>query len=84
MFDEEPDGDPHGECAVEIKRLTELSEKLEKFARWLICNRACVCNEPGHRCGTNLMLEDLQAIVGPERCGCCGEELPHPLGHDCT
>ena len=22
MFDEEPDGDPHGECAEEIKRLT--------------------------------------------------------------
>jgi hypothetical protein len=23
-FDEEPDGDPHGECALEIHRLTEL------------------------------------------------------------
>lgn len=23
-FDEEPDGDPHGECAAEIARLTEL------------------------------------------------------------
>jgi hypothetical protein len=21
MFDEQPDGDPHGECAIEIKRL---------------------------------------------------------------
>ena len=24
MFDEEPDGDPHGECAAEIARLQEL------------------------------------------------------------
>lgn len=24
MFDEQPDGDPHGECAAEIHRLTEL------------------------------------------------------------
>lgn len=23
-FDEEPDGDPHGECAAEIQRLTQL------------------------------------------------------------
>lgn len=24
MFDEQPDGDPHGECAFEIQRLTDL------------------------------------------------------------
>ena len=24
MFDEEPDGDPHGECAAEIHRLRDL------------------------------------------------------------
>lgn len=24
MFDEQPDGDPHGECASEIERLSEL------------------------------------------------------------
>jgi len=24
MFDEQPDGDPHGECAAEIARLQEL------------------------------------------------------------
>jgi len=24
MFDEQPDGDPHGECAAEIHRLQEL------------------------------------------------------------
>lgn len=24
MFDEQPDGDPHGECAAEIHRLHEL------------------------------------------------------------
>lgn len=26
MFDEQPDGDPHGECAAEISRLTEKLE----------------------------------------------------------
>ena len=29
-FDQEPDGDPHGECAAEIKRLTE--ERAELLA----------------------------------------------------
>lgn len=24
MYDEQPDGDPHGECAAEIERLSEL------------------------------------------------------------
>lgn len=28
MFDEQPDGDPHGECALEISRLTTENEKL--------------------------------------------------------
>lgn len=28
MFDEEPDGDPHGECAEEIRRLTEENARL--------------------------------------------------------
>ena len=28
MFDEEPDGDPHGECALEIKRLSATIERL--------------------------------------------------------
>jgi hypothetical protein len=28
MFDEEPDGDPHGECALEIKRLRATVERL--------------------------------------------------------
>jgi hypothetical protein len=27
-FDEQPDGDPHGECAVEIHRLTAQSDEL--------------------------------------------------------
>lgn len=27
MFDEQPDGDPHGECAAEIRRLTAECEK---------------------------------------------------------
>ena len=28
MFDEEPDGDPHGECAAEIHRLKEENKRL--------------------------------------------------------
>ena len=39
-FDEEPDGDPHGECAAEIARLAAensiLREALEKIAE--VCN----------------------------------------------
>ena len=32
-FDEEPDGDPHGECAMEISRLTkELAEATAELA----------------------------------------------------
>ena len=30
MFDEQPDGDPHGECAAEIARLTAENEALRK------------------------------------------------------
>lgn len=31
-FDEQPDGDPHGECAAEIHRLTAENEQLRKDA----------------------------------------------------
>ena len=31
MFDEQPDGDPHGECAVEIHRLQALSNETLDF-----------------------------------------------------
>ena len=30
MFDEEPDGDPHGECAAEINRLGRLIRECAK------------------------------------------------------
>lgn len=30
MFDEQPDGDPHGECAEEIHRLTEENKLLRE------------------------------------------------------
>ena len=30
MFDEQPDGDPHGECAAEIHRLGDLIRKCAK------------------------------------------------------
>lgn len=32
MFDEQPDGDPHGECAAEIHRLERRFKLLETFA----------------------------------------------------
>jgi len=33
MFDEEPDGDPHGECALEIESLRAQIEELESVLR---------------------------------------------------
>lgn len=33
MFDEQPDGDPHGECAAEIHRLTEENKTLRDTLR---------------------------------------------------
>lgn len=36
---------------------------LETLARRFIAGRACVCNIPGHRCGTNQMLEDLETVM---------------------
>lgn len=41
-------------------------QKLEFFASWVIENRACFCNKPDHRCGTNQMLEDLWATFSPK------------------
>lgn len=32
MFDEQPDGDPHGECALEIRRLRNALDKLNLAA----------------------------------------------------
>lgn len=33
MFDEQPDGDPHGECAADIHRLTEENKTLRDTLR---------------------------------------------------
>lgn len=41
MFDEEPDADPHGECAAEIHRLTEEVELRRK-------QLMLITNFPGH------------------------------------
>lgn len=41
--------------------------ELTLLVRQIISNRACVCNRPEHRCGTNQMLDDLEAILnGPK------------------
>ena len=37
---------------------------LEILTKEIISNRGCTCNVAGHRCGTNLMLEDLRALLG--------------------
>ncbi len=38
-FDEEPDGDPHGECVLEINRLKAECERLRAL---LVCTRSSV------------------------------------------
>lgn len=35
-FDEQPDGDPHGECAAEIHRLQEINAQLLDVAKHLV------------------------------------------------
>ena len=34
MFDEQPDGDPHGECAAEIERLRQLLREAAALFRF--------------------------------------------------
>jgi len=63
---------------------------LEALCRRIVADRACICNVPDHRCGTNLMLEDLERIilrpvVGEKRnsetvCWVCGEEATGKIG----
>lgn len=36
---------------------------LYSLAKRIVSDRACVCNDPEHRCGTNQMLEDIEAIM---------------------
>jgi predicted subunit of tRNA(5-methylaminomethyl-2-thiouridylate) methyltransferase len=36
MFDQEPDGDPHGECAAEIHRLQRLNAELLEILHAII------------------------------------------------
>ena len=48
--------------------LIRLKAKLEHLARRFISDRACICNKPGHRCGTNNMLEDLEGVLSCVKC----------------
>lgn len=62
MFDEQPDGDPHGECAAEIHRLEQqvaaqqarIAELREGIVKYLTNNDpegfGCAC-EPNYTCG---------------------------------
>lgn len=49
-FDEEPDGDPHGECALEINRLKaeceRLNDTLDKLVQWSDAYPIAVFPEP--------------------------------------
>ena len=44
MFDEQPDGDPHGECAAEIQRLTGEAAVMRELLRR--CNAVLLTIEP--------------------------------------
>lgn len=48
-------------CKVGVLNLRII--RLEAFVRQVILDRGCVCNEVDHRCATNQMLEDLEAIL---------------------
>ena len=40
----------------------EILRRSTRLTRFAIENRGCTCNKPGHRCGTNLLLEDVAKI----------------------
>lgn len=45
MFDEEPDGDPHGECAAEIRRLQAEVTRLRADLAWAVAEAQSWRNE---------------------------------------
>lgn len=50
------------------KHEKEKITKLEALAKRFIVDRGCTCNEANHRCGTNQMYDDLNAIrVGEQK-----------------
>lgn len=51
-------------CPNTIRNMELQIRDLEALTRRIISDRGCTCNVPGHRCGTNLMLEDLEALIG--------------------
>ena len=48
--------------ARERKNHIEILRQSTTLTGFVIQNRGCVCNVPGHRCGTNLMLADVAKI----------------------
>jgi hypothetical protein len=48
--------------AQKAERLERALKAALYLCRWIIDNRGCVCNEPGHRCGTNLMMADVAKL----------------------
>lgn len=49
-------------CVLERRKAFEATREALKLARFIIQNRGCGCNVPGHRCGTNQMLADVAKL----------------------
>lgn len=66
MFDEQPDGDPHGECAAEIHRLTALlaakQEELDKMREALKRARHTLSEAVYERATDSDMLREVRRI----------------------
>ncbi len=65
MFDEQPDGDPHGECAAEIQRLT---------------GEAAVMRELLRRCNTVLLTIEPESAAEHEAIGELSDAIERALG----
>jgi len=48
--------------AAERASARAIIKKATDYARWVIENRACICNKPGHGCGTNNMLIEVARV----------------------
>ena len=60
MFDEQPDGDPHGECAAEIHRLRDVLIR----AGFVECDiPACNCGSWHHRYGLPERMVEIHEVL---------------------
>ena len=80
MFDEQPDGDPHGECAAEIHRLKDALCGLFGLVQ-LVLGRDDLTAELRDVLCTNHRIMAAQRVLGVSLAGC--EPLPKVFG-TCT